>query len=1198
MSASYGRHPRLCRRTPSGILRGMRIARIKLSGFKSFVDPTTLHLPGNLTGVVGPNGCGKSNIIDALLWVMGESSAKQLRGESMADVIFSGSSTRKPVGQAAVELIFDNSDGTVGGPYASFAEIAIRRTVGRDGVSSYFLNGTRCRRKDITDVFLGTGLGVRGGYSVIEQGMISRVIEARPEELRNFLEEAAGISRYKERRRETETRIRHTHENLDRVNDIRQELDKQLSHLQRQARAAEKYQELKIEERRLEAESLAIRWREIDALRQSHRTVLQARETEVEAALAALRKIENDQISLRTALSAAQGQFNARQSEFYAKSAEISRIEQSLQHNEERRQALDQELARARHAQAESARMLGTDRDRLAEIELSIASLTPKLQASTDEEERHAEALKQAEQAAEAWQEAWDAFNREFTETSRTEHAGQARLEMLARGQADAERRLAGLVSDLARLDPDALQVSLAQENAALALKNSECEALRASHQSTREAAALAREGLQGYARELNSRRTQWQEVRGRLASQQALQEAALGRDQRAVMTWLTANGFAHSRALAESLTIEAGWELAAEAALAGRLTALCGPDLDVALLATALHSAPAASLSGVSQRPVSALEPRALGPQLPRLIDKITSTFALESLLAGVFAAPDLASAQGVQGQLAAHESVVTPEGIWLGPNWVQVPGRRQNDDSVLVRERRLEELRRQEQQLAEGVAVLEGEQGAAHSAFQALEAREAELSRHINTRNGEATELRGRAQRHETELAQTLNRIQELGRQRNELAARAQTQAQELAELQTHTGGLRDALGVLETQRAQLTAQRREVQLALEHTRLAWRQARDGRHAIALQLESLKSGQASSVLAIERNHRLSEELGLRSHTLAGEVAAALAPQTALRLTLDTALGERLACDLALKLARQALDQHDQQARLDENARTAADQQAGERQRALEQCRLEERALEVRAQEQEERLVRAEQDLHGILANLDPTATEETWREQLSVLGAKISRLGPINLAAIEEFSQLTERKTYLDAQFADLTEALATLAEAMRKIDKETRTRFRETFDQVNAGLQRLFPILFGGGHAYLELIGEDLLETGVTVMARPPGKRNSSIHLLSGGEKALSALAFVFALFELNPAPFCLLDEVDAPLDDANVVRLSEMLRQMSVRVQFLFISHNKITMEIAEQLIGVTMNEPGVSRLVSVNMDEAVQLAATA
>ncbi|MSQ69280.1 MAG: chromosome segregation protein SMC [Gammaproteobacteria bacterium] len=1176
----------------------MRIARIKLAGFKSFVDPTTLHLPGNLTGVVGPNGCGKSNIIDALLWVMGEISAKQLRGESMADVIFSGSTTRKPVGQAAVELIFDNADGTVGGPYASFAEISIRRTVGRDGISSYFLNGTRCRRKDITDVFLGTGLGVRGGYSVIEQGMISQVIEAKPEELRNFLDEAAGISRYKERRRETETRIRHTHENLDRVNDIRQELDKQLTHLQRQARAAEKYQELKSEERRLEAETLVIRWREIDALRQVQRVALGVRATAVEAALAELRKIENDQAALRTAVSMAQGEFNDRQSAFYGKSADISRLELSLQHNEERRAALAQELARAHDAQAESTCLLSQDRERSAEVERSIAGLTPGFQASTDTEERHAEALKAAEQAAEAWQEAWDTFNQTFTETSRTEHAGQVRLEMLARGQVEAERRLAGLISDLARLDPDALQSALRQESEVLARKNGECEVLRTEHQRTRDAAALAREGLQAFARELSVRRTQWQEVRGRLASEQALQEAALGRDQRAVMNWLAENGFAQFRALAESLTIEPGWEPAAEAALAGRLTALCGPDLDVALLATALHCAPAASLTGVSQRAVNAAERRPNGPQLPRLIDKITSGFGLESLLAGVYAAPDLAGAQQCQGQLAAHESVVTRDGVWLGPNWVQVPGRRQHDDSVLVRERRLEELRRQAQLLTAGVAELEVEQRTAHSALQALETREGELSRLSNTRNGEATELRGGVQRQESALAQTLTRVQDLGRQRAELGTRAQAQAQELAGLHEEAAGLRRALTELDAQRVQLTARRRAVQVALEHTRTAWRQARDGRHAIALQLESLKSAQASAVLAIERNQRLSEELSRRSHTLTDEVAAARAPQTALRLALDVALGERMACEQALKQARTALEQLDQQARRDENARTAVDQQVTQRQRALEQSRLEERALAVRAQEQEERLLRAEQDLQAILASLEPAASEEIWREQLSALAGKIARLGPINLAAIDEFAQLSERKSYLDAQFADLTEALSTLAEAMRKIDKETRTRFRETFDQVNAGLQRLFPILFGGGHAYLELSGEDLLETGVTVMARPPGKRNSSIHLLSGGEKALAALAFVFALFELNPAPFCLLDEVDAPLDDANVVRLSEMLRQMSARVQFLFVSHNKITMEIAEQLIGVTMNEPGVSRLVSVNMDEAVQLAAIA
>ncbi|NBQ89295.1 MAG: chromosome segregation protein SMC, partial [Betaproteobacteria bacterium] len=459
--------------------------------------------------------------------------AKQLRGDSMVDVIFSGSNTRKPVGQAMVELVFDNSDGSVGGPYASFAEISIRRTVGRDGTSSYFLNGTRCRRKDIIDVFLGTGLGVRGGYSVIEQGMISRVIEAKPEELRNFLEEAAGISRYKERRRETETRIRHTNENLERVNDIRQELEKQLNHLQRQAKAAEKYQELKVEERRLEAEHIALRWRQIDTARAAHRLQIGARETELEAALSALRKLENEQVALREEQTRGQQGFNTAQSAFYARSADITRIEQAIQLQEERQRALEQELNRVRLSQQDAVRMLAGDRAKLAEMDVALGQLTPSFEDSAGNEEVQAENLRRAEQAADAWQQAWDAFNREFTEVSRAEHAGQARIELLARDQGEAARRLETLGAERSRLDPASIEQQLLQERAALAAKLAETDALRVEQQGIRESVGQAREAVQTQGRLLNTKRAAWQELRGKLASLRALQEAALGRDQR-----------------------------------------------------------------------------------------------------------------------------------------------------------------------------------------------------------------------------------------------------------------------------------------------------------------------------------------------------------------------------------------------------------------------------------------------------------------------------------------------------------------------------------------------------------------------------------------------------------------------------------------------------------------------------------------
>ncbi|MCC7121423.1 MAG: chromosome segregation protein SMC, partial [Gammaproteobacteria bacterium] len=1164
----------------------MRIARIKIAGFKSFVDPTTLHLPGNLTGIVGPNGCGKSNIIDALLWVMGESSAKQLRGESMADVIFSGSTSRKPVGQAAVELVFDNADGAIGGQYASFAEISIKRTVGRDGQSNYYLNGTRCRRKDITDVFLGTGLGARGGYSVIEQGMISRVVEAKPDELRSFLEEAAGISRYKERRRETETRIRHTNENLERVNDIREELTKQIAHLQRQAKAAEKYQALKQEQRQLEAEALAIRWREIDGQRQAQHQLIVARENELEATRGELRHIEAAQIELRAEQGKLTAILNERQSEFYARSGEISRLEQTLAHNQERHQALSRELERARHSRDEALQVLGADTTRQAAIEAEIATLVPDFEARTGAEEVHAETLKRAEQAADEWQQAWDAFNQQFTEASRAEHAEQVRIEMLTRNRQEAEARLSTLQAERQTLDPGALETRLQTQLTNFRSHEEALAALRSEQEQARATLQDTRTRVQQIGQQLSAARAEWQEQRGKHASLKALQEAALGRDQQALKEWFGARGLAGERALAEALSIEAGWERAAETALAGRIAALCGSGTDTRLLAAGAGSAPTANVVAVdADLAVTAATPSA-AHGLARLVDKISGRVALDGLLAGVFVAADVAAAQAARSLLAAHESIVTPDGVWLGPNWVQVPGRRRPEDGVLARERQLEQLRAALDAASTSTAELEASQRQTQEEAQNVERRVAELSTAINQRVAEAADMKSKATRHEGELQQVRNRLQSIGQQVDELTRRASDEASQLSALTEHVGALREHLQALAARREELHTQRRDVQQALEDARVAWRRARDERHEFALKIESLKSTQQSLTLAIGRNSRLGDELGTRCIELDAGVASALEPQAGLKIELDAALAARVESETALKQARASLDQFEQQSRGQEEQRARAEKAATERQRALEQARLDDRALQVRAQEQEERLKQGGHGLESILAELTPDADETLWREKLEQIQARITRLGPINLAAIDEFAQLTERKTYLDSQFNDLTQALATLDDAMRKIDKETRTRFKETFDQVNAGLQRLFPLLVGGGHAYLELTGEDLLETGVTVMARPPGKRNSTIHLLSGGEKAMTALAFVFALFELNPAPFCLLDEVDAPLDDANVVRLTDMLRQMSAHVQFLFVTHNKITMEIAEQLVGVTMHEPGVSRLVAV------------
>jgi len=1173
----------------------MRITRLKISGFKSFVDPTTISLPGNLTGVVGPNGCGKSNIIDALIWVMGESSAKHLRGESMADVIFNGSNTRKPVGQATVEIVFDNTDGTIGGQYAGFGEISIKRTISRDGVSSYFLNGARCRRKDITHVFLGTGIGSRG-YSVIEQGMISRVIEARPEELRGFLEEAAGISKYKERRRETENRMRHTDENIERLDDIREELDKQLGHLQRQARAAERYQTYKAEERRLQGSLIAARWRGIEQEREQCRKLAEQRTNELEAEVARLREIEAEQTGCREAQAEASETFNRVQSEFYARAGEISRLEQAIQHAEEREQGLTRDHEDATATLEELQRVLETDRVQLEQTGAELAATEPRLSAARGDEQAAAQALKEVESRLEQWQHDWEAFNREHGQLAQAEQAARIRLEHLLSGVAENDKRRTTLDGEAARNDTSELAVRIAELTESLAASEQARQGLAERRTALRANLQQSRGATQALGAALHEQQIKLEELRGRQASLRALQEAAYGDDQATIERWLAEQGIEGVARLPEYIDTEPGWEQALEAALRIPLGALCGPGLVARVLGD--------DRGGIAQAGVTVLDtlPAEVTPASPHddtlLVRRVRGRIDLRPLLHDIHAAEDAASARDLLARLPAHAIVALRDGTLLGHNWAELPHRGTAEESILARERDLARLAAELEKHEADTANLRGQLEGAQARLKAMEQEEHEvgvaLERHgreADARRGELSRLEAERDRREARAADILAEIERLAQvnaENSEHIARVRAELDSAAATLAEHAARRDAL----------SAGRSEIQREVDRSRDAWREHRERAHELELRLQSLGSRRQSLSDTMARNGTAFAQLEQRRDEFAEALGALVEPRETMRSELEQALAQKLEAENALATARSELSNLDESLREANTRRSAVEQAISECQQRLEQVRLDERALEVRLQELRNRFESTGEDFEQTLAALTSETTEAALEEQLTRLGERITRLGAINLAAIDEYNQLSERKTYLDSQHDDLTEALATLQDAIRKIDRETRTRFKETYDKVNNGLQAMFPVLFGGGHAYLEMTGDDLLETGVTVMARPPGKRNSTIHLLSGGEKALTALSFVFSIFELNPAPFCLLDEVDAPLDDANVVRLTEMLKSMAGTVQFMFVTHNKITMEIAEQLIGVTMHEPGVSRLVSVNMEQAVELAAIA
>lgn len=1160
----------------------MRLKCIKLAGFKSFVDPTTVSFPSNMAAVVGPNGCGKSNIIDAVRWVMGESSAKNLRGESMTDVIFNGSNTRKPVTQASIELIFDNSDNTLVGEYAAYAEISIRRRVTRDGQNTYFLNGTKCRRRDITDIFLGTGLGPRS-YSIIEQGMISKLIEAKPEDLRNFIEEAAGISKYKERRRETENRIRRTQENLARLSDLREELERQLERLHRQAQSAQKYQEFKAEERQLKAQLGALRWRELNEQVGHKERVIGDQEVAFEALVAEQRSADASIERLRDGHHELSERFNQVQGRFYSVGGDIARVEQSIQHGQQRLRQLQDDLREAERARQETESHLGHDRSLLSTLGEELEMLAPEQEISAAAAEEAGAALEQAEAGMHDWQQRWDSFHQQSAEPRREAEVQQSRIQHLEQSlerQGERERRLGEERQQLAA-DPEGAAILELSEQ--LAASEMQLEALQDEELELVERLEQVRHALQEGNAAQHQAQGELQRLNGRIASLEALQQAALDPGA-GTADWLREQGLEQRPRLAEGLRVEAGWEQAVEAVL--------GADLQAVLLDD-FAGLPFASLEQGELRLLQL--PRGSAGQPGSLLDKVGSDFDLSPWLAHVRPVDSLEQALAQRGSLAAGHSLVSRDGYWVGRHFLRARRGESADGGVLARGQELERLYAEREALEARLADLEERLEGQRQAQRHTEESREQLRRRIQDEGRRQGELKAALSAQQAKVEQLSLRRRRLDEELAELAEQRAIEQEQLGEARLSLQEALDAMAQDTERREGLLAERDAQRERLDRIRQEARQHKDQAHQLAVRVGSLKAQHESTRQALERLDVQSIRLNERCEQLSLNLEEGAAPLEELRMRLEELLERRMGVEDELKTARLTLEDADRQLRDAEKRRSQAEQQSQLLRGQLEQQRMEWQALSVRRKALQEQLGEDGYDLHAVLGTLPHDALEKVWEARLDELAGRIQRLGAINLAAIDEYQQQSERKRYLDEQNDDLVEALDTLENVIRKIDRETRNRFKETFDQINAGLQALFPKVFGGGHAYLELTGEDLLDTGVAIMARPPGKKNSTIHLLSGGEKALTALALVFAIFQLNPAPFCMLDEVDAPLDDANVGRYARLVKEMSEKVQFIYITHNKIAMEMADQLMGVTMHEPGCSRLVAVDVEEAVALA---
>jgi chromosome segregation protein len=1169
----------------------MRLKCIKLAGFKSFVDPTTIDFPSNLCSVVGPNGCGKSNVIDAVRWVMGESSAKNLRGENMTDVIFNGSGGRKPVGQASVELVFDNHDHKLTGEYANFDEVSIKRKVDREAQSTYSLNGTKVRRKDITNIFLGTGLGARS-YSIIEQGMVSRLIESKPEELRVFIEEAAGISKYKERRRETENRIKRTKDNLERLEDIREELGRQLAHLQRQSVAAEKYAEFKQQERDTTANLNGIRWSSLDKELKENQEAIKGLEIKIESTTADQREIDakiEEHLSHNAELADAFGEVQAR---FYSLGNDIARIEQSIEHHIERVDQQNLDLRETEDVWSQTKQELDVDLKKITQFDAQMLDVTPALEEARIAEQSSSGLLAQAEQDLTQWQLDWDAFNQRAEEPRQVAEVEQSRIQQLESIVARGLERRRKLEDENRSLAEGPVDDSVSESSSAVLLLEETLTTIQAKNRALNLSIEEHRAAISNGSDDLNEIRSELQAAKGKQASLDALQQAALGQDNESLNQWLGKQGLDNQIRLAEGIKIDDGWERAVEMVLGDSLQSICVEGLDN--IEAMLSELPQGKVALIDAR-VVAESAESAQVSLTPLTDKVSSEWGLSELLRGIYVAGNVAQALSHRAQLGPQDSIITADGVWLGSAWLQVSNVNKQE-SIVKRREVIYDLLNKIKILEDKSSVLHEIQIQAKAALSQDEAGRESLQGELAAKTRQHSELKSQvsAQMAKIEEAQLRkerihHELEELNRQ---LALEEENTAGSRSRLQTAL----DSMEMDVDGRELLEAQREERQLALESCRNKSRKDKDLAHELALKQQSVQSQLQSTRETMDRMATQVQRSRERMDSLQEQIASADEPLATMRSDLEALLQQRLEVEKELAEAKAKVDANEHATRALEQLRNQVLEQVNQVRESLMHKRLKSEGASVKRDGILEQLEQAKFVLADVLESLPEELSEEMCEQELEKLGNRIQRLGPINLAAIDEYAQQSERKIYLDKQNEDLARALDTLENAIRKIDKETRSRFKETFDKINAGLQDLFPKVFGGGHAYLDMTGEDLLNTGVAIMARPPGKRNSTIHLLSGGEKAMTAIALVFSIFRLNPSPFCMLDEVDAPLDDANVARYANLVKEMSQSVQFIFITHNKITMEMANQLLGVTMHEPGVSRIVAVDIEEAAELAA--
>ena len=1123
--------------------------------------------------------------MESVRWVLGESSAKEMRADAMDAVIFNGSSNRKPISRASVELIFDNSLGGASGEWNQYAEISVKRVIEREKGSSYFINNTAVRRRDVADLFLGTGLGGRA-YAIIGQNTISRIVEAKPEELRIFLEEAAGISKYKERRRETELRLRDTKENLTRVEDICREMQKTINKLESQAVVAEKFHQLKTALKHADGQLWLLKKRDASRDWEKAKATVEKLANALEAQIATLRTSENALETIRQMHYAASEGINKAQASYYESNADVANLENQLKQTEEARERMRLQLQQLESTLAKNAQQQQVLEQQLVEKEAELAQLQKSHDDASVGLQRLTQGLPDKDTALKAASEQASTSLQALQQTKQRIQIEQNNVQYLTQSRQDIQQRIAQYQQTLANLvKPDLTELNTQEAHHQQLQSAIQAQELRVTELSQAESAFQsqlqeARQLLLNDERALHQAEA---EARSLEKLQQSLnQESTLAQ-------WLNQSGFQKNARLWEKISVDQAWSSALESVLGAKLNALITDR-------PAQQRPPSALVLGIAAPTNKAYAHQA---QLIPFISRISTKDALvkgalSDWLAGVYVLEDNAALEASLLLLNPGECLVNALGDIYTSHSVTYHGAQTQLQGVLERQQHLELIQQQLPSLHSSVDTRRQHLTSQEQALQSLKQQQQQESAQQRKLTAELHTVQLNVSRLKQSHENAMQRESAIGQER-------QAAERKLAEVIANIEQKQQALNAFIAEIPQLEQQANSYLSAKQQAESAYFALRDDiQKAEKTHQEFVFNVKLLTNLINDLNGKLkvnSEEktasLLRQSET---ESVLTLTPMDTLKANLLTAINQKQLAEAALVAARNHLAEQDATLQAQERLRMQQEQQLHPMRDALEQSRLKEQEARIHFEQclaglQENGL--AEELLAQGLA--EGAKTSELANKTMQ-LQRDINALGAVNLAAIQELASEKERKVYLDSQMLDLSQASQTLEDAIRKIDKETRGKLQTTFDEANRNFNELFNVLFGGGQAKLELLGDEILDTGIQVFAQPPGKKNTTIQLLSGGEKALTAMALVFALFRLNPAPFCLMDEVDAPLDDSNTERFCSLVKKMSERTQFLFVSHNKITMEMAQQLIGVTMQESGVSRIVDVDIDAAMRMQA--